>query len=56
MHETWGWFARNIHFKTPGSIAYAILDSRLLDIADYQRAIRSELPPVCADTLVNWRN
>ena len=52
MHETWEWLARNIHFKTPGSIAYAILDSRLLDIADYQRAIRSELPPVSADTLV----
>ena len=52
MHETWEWLARNIHFKTPGSIAYAILDSRLFDIADYQRAIRSELPAVSADTLV----
>ena len=51
MHETWEWLARNIHFKTPGSIAYAIFDSRLLDIADYQRAIRSELPPVSADTV-----
>jgi len=51
MHETWEWLARNIHFGTPGSIAYAILDSRLLDIADYQRAIRSEVPPAKADTL-----
>ncbi len=51
MHETWEWLARNIHFKTPGSIAYAILDSRLLDITDYQRAIRSEVAPVRADTL-----
>jgi len=51
MHETWEWLARNIHFKTPGSVAYAILDRRLLDIADYQRAIRSEVPPVQADTL-----
>jgi hypothetical protein len=51
MHEAWEWLARNIHFKMPGSIAYAILDSRLLDIADYQRAIRSEVAPVCADTL-----
>jgi tricarballylate dehydrogenase len=51
MHETWEWLARNIHFKTPGSIAYAILDSRLLDIADYQRAIRSEVAPARADTL-----
>jgi tricarballylate dehydrogenase len=51
MHETWEWLARNIHFNTPGSIAYAILDSRLLDITDYQRAIRSEVPPAKADTL-----
>jgi tricarballylate dehydrogenase len=51
VHETWEWFARDIHFKTPNSIAYAILDSRLLEIADYQRAIRSELPPVRAETL-----
>jgi tricarballylate dehydrogenase len=51
MHETWEWLARYIHFNTPGSIAYAILDRRLLDIADYQRAIRSDVPPVQADTL-----
>ena len=51
VHETWEWFARDTHFKTPGSIAYAILDGRLFDIADYQRAIRSEVPPVRADTL-----
>ena len=51
MHETWEWLARNIHFNTPGSIAYAILDSRLTDITDYQRAIRSEVAPARADTL-----
>ncbi len=51
VHETWEWFARAIHFKAPGSMAYAILDRRLWDIADYQRAIRSELPPVRADTI-----
>jgi tricarballylate dehydrogenase len=51
MHETWEWLAREIHFNAPGSIAYAILDNRLFDIADYQRAIRSELPPIKADTL-----
>jgi tricarballylate dehydrogenase len=51
VHETWEEFARDIQFKTPGSVAYAILDSRLLKIADYQRAIRSEVPPVRADTL-----
>ena len=51
MHETWEWLARAIHFNTPGSIAFAVLDSRLLDITDYQRAIRSEVAPVQADTL-----
>ena len=35
----------------PDSIAYAILDARLFEITDYQRAIRSEVPPVHANTL-----
>ena len=51
VHETWEWFARDMQFKTPDSIAYAILDSRLLAIEGYERAIRSEVPPARADTL-----
>ena len=51
VHETWETFSRQIHFETPGREAYAILDRRLLDIADYQRAIRSEVAPYQADTL-----
>ena len=51
MHETWEWFARDMQFKAPGSTAFIILDSRLFEIADYQRAIRSEVPPVQAPTL-----
>src|SRR5579863_676197 len=51
VHETWEAFARDIHFSRPGSIAYAILDSRLFDIEGYQRAIRSEVPPYQAATL-----
>jgi tricarballylate dehydrogenase len=51
VHETWEWFARKIHFETPGGRAYAILDSRLSDIAGFERAIRSEVPPHQADTL-----
>jgi tricarballylate dehydrogenase len=51
VHETWEWFARDMQFKTPGRIAFAILDSRLLGIEGYERAIRSEVPPVRADTL-----
>jgi tricarballylate dehydrogenase len=51
VHETWEWFARDMHFKTKGSIAFAILDRRLLDIPGYERAIRSEVPPARADTI-----
>jgi tricarballylate dehydrogenase len=51
VHETWEWLAREIHFKTAGATAYAILDSRLLQIADYGRAIRSDVPPARADDI-----
>ena len=51
MHETWEKFARDIHFSLPGRTAYAIFDAALLDIAGYERAIRSELPPLRADSL-----
>jgi tricarballylate dehydrogenase len=51
VHETWETFSRRIHFETPDRIAFAILDRRLLDISDYQRAIRSEVAPCQADTL-----
>src|SRR5271169_922330 len=51
VHETWEWFARAIQFNAPGAVAYAILDRRLWDIADYQRAIRSEVAPAQAGTL-----
>ena len=51
MHETWEWLARHIHFDTPGSIAFAIADSRLHQIPNYQRAIRSEVPPAQADSI-----
>ena len=51
VHETWEQFARELHFARPGRIAYAILDAALLDIPDYERAIRSELPPVRAGSV-----
>src|SRR5215831_349403 len=53
VHETWEWLARDIHFRLPGAIAFAILDSRMLQIPDYQRAIRSEVPPLQADDIVS---
>lgn len=51
VHETWEAFARDIHFARPKSIAYAILDARLHDIEGFQRAIRSEVPPVQSDSI-----
>jgi tricarballylate dehydrogenase len=51
VHETWERFARQIHFEAPGRRVYAILDSRLFDIAGHERAIRSEVAPHRADTL-----
>jgi len=53
VHETWEWLAREIHFEAAGAIAFAILDSRMLQIPDYQRAIRSDVPPVRADDIVS---
>ncbi len=51
VHETWETFARQMQFKVPGRRAFAILDSKLFDIAGYERAIRSELPPLQADSI-----
>jgi tricarballylate dehydrogenase len=51
VHETWEKFARDLHFSLPGRTAYAILDAALLDIPEYGCAIRSELPPVRADSI-----
>jgi tricarballylate dehydrogenase len=51
VHETWEVFARELHFARPRRIAYAILDASLFDIPGFERAIRSEVPPVRAETL-----
>jgi tricarballylate dehydrogenase len=51
VHETWEAFARDIHFTRPGHTVYAILDSRLFDIPGFERAIRSEMPPVQSETV-----
>jgi tricarballylate dehydrogenase len=51
VHETWEWLSRHIHFSLEGRRAWAILDSRVLSIPDWQRATRSEVPPHEARTL-----
>jgi len=51
VHETWERYSRAIHFSAPGRVAWAILDARLYDISGYERAIRSDLPPLRSDTI-----
>ena len=51
VHETWERLARDIHFARPKRIAYAILDSRLFDIEGFERAIRSDVPPLRSETV-----
>jgi tricarballylate dehydrogenase len=51
VHETWESVSRRIHFEAPGGVSYAIFDAGLEEIADYRRAIRSELAPVTAQNL-----
>jgi tricarballylate dehydrogenase len=51
VHETWEGFARELQFQTLGATAFAVLDGRVLAIEGYERAIRSDVPPLRADTL-----
>jgi tricarballylate dehydrogenase len=53
VHETWETFSRQLHFAVPGRTAYAILDGRVRQIPEWQRATRSEVPPFEATTLAN---
>jgi len=50
-HETWEWLARHIHFSLEGRTACVGLDSRVLEIPDWRRATRSEVPPHSAPTI-----
>jgi tricarballylate dehydrogenase len=38
-------------FQEPGGIAYAILDSRIDDVPGWKRSVRSDQPPIAAETL-----
>jgi tricarballylate dehydrogenase len=52
VHETWEAFAQRVQFEAPGGMAFAVLDSRLFEISGFERAIRSEVAPFKADTLL----
>lgn len=51
VHETWEHLSRLIHFEKPRSLAWTVLDSKLHDVPGYQDAIRTDVPPLEADTL-----
>ncbi len=51
MHETWERFSHQMQHDLPEQQAWTILDAKLLTIADYSRAIRSDVPPVSAPSL-----
>lgn len=51
VHDTWEHLSRTIHFDTPGRLAWAICDSRFFQLEDHDAAIRSDMPPVTADTI-----
>ena len=38
-------------FTQPGGIAYAVLDAKIDDVPNWQKAVRSDQPPIVADTL-----
>jgi tricarballylate dehydrogenase len=45
-----------IIFEQPDGIAYVILDTRLDDVPNWKRSVRSDRPPVKADTLPELAN
>jgi len=51
MHDTWEKFANHIQHQVSEKIVFLILDSKLTDIPNYARAIRSEVPPISASSL-----
>lgn len=51
VHETWETLSRKIHFELPGSKAWTIVDSQAMNIAGYENAVRTEVPPLKANTL-----
>ena len=56
VDETWEALARTIAFEQDGAIAYAIFDRRLLDVRNYDRAIKSDVPPYRAGSIAELAN
>jgi tricarballylate dehydrogenase len=52
VDATYEAITREIHTQ-PESIAYAVFDGRIDDVPNWQRAVRSDVPPYTAETLVD---
>ncbi|KAH8431018.1 uncharacterized protein LDX57_008679 [Aspergillus melleus] len=51
VHDTWEQLSRTIHFDAPGQSAWVVCDSRLSEVEGYEAAIRTDIPPLTADTV-----
>jgi len=51
IHDTWEQLSRTIHFDAPGQSAWVVCDSRLSEVEGYEAAIRTDIPPLTADTV-----
>lgn len=51
VHDTWEQLSRNIHFDAPGQSAWVVCDSSLSEVEGYEAAIRTDIPPITADTV-----
>lgn len=51
VHDTWEQLSRTIHFDAPGQSAWVVCDSRLFEVEGYEAAIRTDIPPLTADTV-----
>ncbi len=50
VDETYEEITRQI-LEQPNGISYAVVDAKVADIPNYQRAIRTEQPPIAADSI-----
>ena len=51
VHETWEELSRRIHFELPGSVAWTIVDAKAMEIQGYENAVRTDVPPLKANTV-----
>lgn len=50
VHSTWERLCRTIHFECPGRTAWTIVDAKATRIEGYRNAIRTDVPPISAES------